>query len=155
MPMKKAFVISAAILFIAVMAGFVAFRYRGEKAGFNHLAIHVSDLQQSRDFYGNVIGLDSIPNPVNDGRRTWYRISEHGQLHIIAGAQRTAHDKNTHLCFSVSSINDFIPVLKKRNIPFESWTGEKATVTKRADGVQQIYFQDPDGYWIEMNDDQF
>lgn len=25
-------------------------------------------------------------------------------------------------------------------------------VTLRSDGEHQIYFQDPDGYWIEVND---
>jgi lactoylglutathione lyase len=25
----------------------------------------------------------------------------------------------------------------------------------RIDGVHQIWLQDPDGYWIEINDDQF
>ena len=25
----------------------------------------------------------------------------------------------------------------------------------RPDGVHQLYFQDPDGYWIEVNDDKF
>jgi len=28
-------------------------------------------------------------------------------------------------------------------------------VQLRPDGIQQIYFQDPDGYWIEVNDDKF
>ena len=44
------------------------------------------------------------------------------------------------------------PILKKNNIPFESWAGEKNTYTNRVDGVKQIYFKDPDGYWIEIND---
>jgi lactoylglutathione lyase len=63
------------------------------------------------------------------------------------------HDKNTHLCFSVASIDDFIANLKKNNVEFENWAGEKNTVTKRVDGIKQIYFRDPDGYWIEINDD--
>jgi len=25
----------------------------------------------------------------------------------------------------------------------------------RPDGVRQIYFQDPDGYWLEVNDSKF
>jgi len=28
-------------------------------------------------------------------------------------------------------------------------------VTVLSDGVSQIYLQDPDGYWIEVNDDKF
>ena len=42
--------------------------------------------------------------------------------------------------------------LKKNNIPFENWAGEKNTYTIRVDGVKQIYFKDPDGYWVEIND---
>jgi lactoylglutathione lyase len=29
------------------------------------------------------------------------------------------------------------------------------TAGLRPDGVRQIYFQDPDGYWIEVNDAKF
>ena len=56
------------------------------------------------------------------------------------------------MCFSVESVDDFTKVLKKNNIAFENWAGEKNAVTKRVDGVQQIYFKDPDGYWLEIND---
>jgi lactoylglutathione lyase len=28
----------------------------------------------------------------------------------------------------------------------------KQTTTTRVDGVQQIWLQDPDGYWVEIND---
>jgi lactoylglutathione lyase len=47
---------------------------------------------------------------------------------------------------------DFIAVLNKNHVPFENWAGEKSGFTSRVDGVKQIYFKDPDGYWIEVND---
>jgi len=119
----------------------------------NHLAFYVVNLKVSTDFYKNIVGLDTIPEPFHDGRHTWFLIGPKTHLHIISGAaQKTEHDKNTHLCFSVPSVTDYIPGLKKNNVPFESWTGEKNTYTNRVDGVKQIYFQDPDGYWIEIND---
>jgi lactoylglutathione lyase len=37
-------------------------------------------------------------------------------------------------------------------VEYENWAGEKNAVTNRVDGVKQIYFRDPDGYWIEIND---
>jgi lactoylglutathione lyase len=46
----------------------------------------------------------------------------------------------------------FIKVLEKNNIGYENWAGEKNAVTNRVDGVKQIYFKDPDGYWVEIND---
>jgi lactoylglutathione lyase len=54
----------------------------------------------------------------------------------------------------VTSVTDFIEILKKNGVAFESWAGEKNTVTNRVDGVKQLYFRDPDGYWIEINDDK-
>ena len=30
--------------------------------------------------------------------------------------------------------------------------GKKGVIQRRANGVNQIFFQDPDGYWIEVND---
>lgn len=123
------------------------------KPRLNHIALYVMDLQKSTSFYKNVVGLDTIPEPFHDGRHTWFSIGPVGHLHIISGAAaKTPHDKNAHLCFSVASINDFITNLKKNGVEFENWAGEKNTVTNRVDGVKQLYFRDPDGYWIEIND---
>ncbi len=122
-------------------------------ARLNHIAFYVVDLKTSTDFYKNIVGLDTIPEPFHDGRHTWFSIGPKSHLHIISGAAaKTSHEKNTHLCFSVTSVEAFIPVLKKNNVQYENWAGEKSAVTLRVDGVKQIYFQDPDGYWIEIND---
>ena len=123
------------------------------KARLNHIAIYVVNLQTSSAFYRDIIGLDTIPEPFHDGRHTWFSIGPQSHLHVISGAAApTAHDKNAHLCFSVSSVGDFIPILNKNNIEYENWAGQKKTVQLRVDGVKQIWFKDPDGYWIEIND---
>ena len=122
----------------------------------NHVAVYVFDLNTSTVFYKDVIGLTQIPEPFHDGKHTWFKIGEHSQLHLIQGAQAvTDHDKNSHLCFSVSSMDAFIAILKKNKIKFEDWPGNADMTTKRPDGVQQIYFTDPDGYWIEINNDTY
>ncbi len=119
----------------------------------NHIAFYVRDLKISTDFYQNVLGLETIPEPFHDGRHTWFLIGPKAHLHIISGATvDLPKDKNTHLCFSVASVDAFIPRLARGNISYENWAGEKTAVTTRPDGVKQIYFQDPDGYWLEIND---
>jgi lactoylglutathione lyase len=149
--MKKAFYIlslSMAGLFASLSA------IAQNKPRLNHIARYVVDLKSSTQFYQQVVGLDTIPEPFHDGRHTWFSIGIHGHLHIISGAKaKIPHDKNTHLCFSVLSINDYIANLKKNGVEYENWAGEKNTVTTRIDGVKQLYFKDPDGYWIEINDD--
>jgi lactoylglutathione lyase len=124
-----------------------------QKPVLNHIAEYVVDLKTSTEFYTNIVGLDTIPEPFHDGRHTWFKVGPKSHLHIIQGAKAvTAHDKNTHLCFTVPSVQEFTAVLHKNNIEYENWAGEKNAVTNRVDGVKQIYFRDPDGYWLEIND---
>ena len=119
----------------------------------NHIAVYVNNLEVSTKFYESVVGLTQIAEPFKDGRHTWFTIGNTGQLHIISGAvKEIKREKNSHLCFSVKSIEKFITVLNRNTIKFENWKGEPNAVTIRVDGVKQIYFKDPDGYWIEMND---
>lgn len=123
------------------------------KARLNHIALYVTNLKTSTDFYQDIIGLDTIPEPFHDGRHTWFGVGVKSHLHIISGAtSKTTHDKNTHLCFSVPSVSDFVKRLEKNKIEYEDWPGTKMKITTRVDGVKQIYFKDPDGYWIEIND---
>ncbi|MFL5786936.1 MAG: VOC family protein [Flavisolibacter sp.] len=119
----------------------------------NHIAIYVTNLKTSTDFYHNVIGLDTIPEPFHDNHHTWFAIGPVGHLHVISGAKEaTPHDKNIHLCFSVANVTSFIANLDKNKVSYEDWPGHPQSVTNRVDGVKQIYFKDPDGYWIEIND---
>ena len=53
---------------------------------------------------------------------------------------------------SHASLQDFITRLRKACIAYEDLQGTPGAITLRPDGIQQIYFRDPDGYWIEMND---
>ncbi|MDQ3291871.1 MAG: VOC family protein [Bacteroidota bacterium] len=119
----------------------------------NHVALHVKDLQTTTAFYENFLQLKKIPEPFKDGLHTWFSVGEKSHLHLIQGKpHETLYDKSEHLCFSVASVEDFISRLKKANIKFENWTGTPQEYTLRTDGVKQVYFQDPDGHWIEVND---
>lgn len=122
----------------------------------NHIAIYVVNLERSTSFYRDVIQLEVMDEPFKDGRHSWFRVGEHSQLHVISGAAKAdVHPKDAHLCFSVPSMKDFIAVLEKNHVTYEDWPGKPNTINKRMDGVQQIYFRDPDGYWIEINDDKY
>ena len=126
-----------------------------QTAVLNHIAVYVADLQKATDFYETVFDLEIIPEPFKDGRHTWFTLGPAGQLHLIQGAKSNeVHDKNEHLCFSVPSISLFIEKMNAKEIIFEDWAGKVGGVTKRADGVNQVYFKDPDGHWLEVNDDK-
>ena len=125
------------------------------KPSLNHIAVYVHDLAISTAFYKDIIGLEIIPEPFKDGRHTWFTLGNQGHLHLISGAKENLeHDKNSHLCFSLDSVEDFIAKLDKNKINYTNWKGDSKSPTIRVDGVKQIYFQDPDGYWVEVNNDK-
>ena len=126
------------------------------KAHINHTAIYVMDIQKTATFYSNIIGLDTVPEPFHDGKHIWYSTGTHTMLHVIAGATaKRDYYKNQHTCFTVSDFNQFIKKLKELNWTYEDVAGNKNTITTRVDGVHQIWLQDPDGYWLEINDDNY
>ncbi|MBC7873013.1 MAG: VOC family protein [Ferruginibacter sp.] len=123
------------------------------KATLNHIALYVVDLKISTAFYQHIIGLDTIPEPFHDGKHAWFSIGVKSHLHVIQGAVApVTHPKQSHLCFTVGSVDTFTTVLQKNKISYENLAGEAGAITTRVDGVKQIYFKDPDGYWIEIND---
>lgn len=125
------------------------------KPSLNHIALSVKNLARSTEFYSKIIQLDTIPEPFHDGKHTWFSIAAHSHLHLIQYDDGIiVPAKGTHLCFSVPSIEEVIQRLDKAKIAWGNWNGEPKTVTNRVDGVKQIYFQDPDGYWIEINNDK-
>ncbi|HZG26159.1 MAG TPA: VOC family protein [Chitinophagaceae bacterium] len=140
-------------LVVAVCTMKTSAQSRGVKL--NHMAFYVVDLKKSTAFYRDILRVDTIPEPFHDGKHTWFTVGPHSQFHLIQGAkQAVAHDKNTHLCFSVPSIEEVIATLEKNKIDYTNWAGTGKTPTVRVDGVRQIYLKDPDGYWIEINNDK-
>ena len=123
-----------------------------KKPTFNHLARYVQNLSISATFYEHVIGLDSIPEPFHDGKHKWFSVGA-GHLHLIEGASEpTLHHKQSHLCLSVPLVEVFVQRLTVAKVAYEDLNGQTNSITTRVDGVKQIYFKDPDGYWIEIND---
>lgn len=122
---------------------------------FNHAALFVKDLKTTTEFYKNIIGLEQVDEPFKDGKHSWFSVGT-GKLHLIADpeAQPETLNKNTHLCFSVPSLPDVIERLKKTNVKFGDWAGKAGQITTRVDGVLQIFLQDPDGHWLEINNEK-
>jgi lactoylglutathione lyase len=122
-------------------------------AKINHTAVYVVNLAASKHFYQDIIGLDTIPEPFHDGKHAWFKTGAGIAMHVIQGPEvKKEYYKNQHTCFSVASVKDFTEILKQNNISWENVNGIKEAITIRVDSVQQIWLQDPDGYWVEIND---
>jgi lactoylglutathione lyase len=135
----------------------ISFQARAQtKPHFNHTTIYVTDLARGSEFYSKVMMLDTIPEPFHDHRHTWFKMGEHNELHVVSGAKSDmVHDVNIHLAFSVPSVEDFMKHLDQMGVKYGNFGGEEKKIALRPDHVEQIYFQDPDGYWIEVNNDRF
>ena len=121
----------------------------------DHIAIHVRDLAKSAEFYEKAMGLEKIPEPFKDGRHIWFRMGAHSQLHVVGGATEMSPQAiDNHFAFRVASLTEFMARLDAMQVKYRSFKGDEKFTT-RPDGVRQIYFQDPDGYWIEVNDGTF
>jgi lactoylglutathione lyase len=142
--------------FLLAPLGFAFQSQAQSKPHFNHTTIYVTDLARGSDFYSRVMMLETIPEPFHDNRHTWYKIGDHCELHVVSGAKEDiTHDVNIHLAFSVPSLPDFMKHLDQLGIKYGNFAGESGKIALRPDKIQQIYLQDPDGYWIEVNDDKF
>ncbi|MGN6194536.1 MAG: VOC family protein [Ginsengibacter sp.] len=125
---------------------------KSEAAFFDHVALYVRDMKRSVRFYQTLFQFDTLPVPAHGSTIvTWFKMNENLQLHLVQGMKDSINIPFTHIAFSVPSIDDFIDKLKHENV---TWFGAKGNFTMdyRADGVHQIYFKDPDGYEIEVND---
>ena len=148
--MKK--VCPVIILFCLTIAASV----HGQSPTFNHQAVYVVDLKASTEFYQNVLMLPKLEEPFHDGKHSWFKTGAHCQLHVIQGAKSvTAHDVDVHMSFSVASLTEFMAHLDKLHVKYTNFKGDSNLPQVRPDGVRQVYFQDPDGYWIEVNDDRY
>ena len=123
---------------------------------FNHYAIYARNLEETNSFYSEVIGLQKIEDPFKDHLHTWFDIGHGLSVHVIAREQPWKEqqvDRTNHICFCVKDLKGFMEKLDKHDVAFGDSKGSNGKVNLRPDGIRQIFFQDPNGYWLEINDD--
>lgn len=130
--------------------------FKAEKTDFgfqyDHYSIVVTKLIETGDFYRDILGLIEIPHPDRAPGFRWFQIEGNTQLHLIKkDIADFSKNKSMHLCLSTQDLEGLIEHLMANNIDFYDWPGTKSSITNRSDGVKQIYVQDPEGYWIEIN----
>ena len=120
---------------------------------FNHLALSVKDVDRAAEFYKQVFNLEEITNRTKiDGIR-WFSLGDGKELHLISILKDDFKiNKAIHLALETTNLDSFIKKLESLKISYSDWVGNPNKVNVRADGIKQIYLQDPDGYWIEVND---
>lgn len=119
---------------------------------FNHMALSVKDIDRSVAFYKKVLSLKEIINRTKTEGIRWFSLGENKELHLISIVKENVTiNKAVHLALTTSDFDRFVKALEKENIVYSDWPGTVNKINIRPDGIKQIFFQDPDGYWIEMN----
>ena len=124
--------------------------------GIQHCALVVADLERSRGFYGEVLGLTEIERPKSFGfAGAWFKAGT-DEVHLIvesdttmtAGASAPGSALQvglvTHLAFEVDDLDAMLARIAGRGV--EIGGGPMA----RGDGVDQAFLRDPDGYVVEV-----
>lgn len=123
-----------------------------ELSGFHHVSITVTDLEKSKHFYGNVLGLKEIARPNFQFEGAWYEIGQQ-QIHLIVHEKAKTFrnselidTKDSHIAFRVKDYDQTLKILKENNVPHKENHGTRS-------GLVQIFCTDPDYHLIELNVD--
>lgn len=123
----------------------------------DHSTIQVESIDDSVEFYKSILNLKEVDTPWPGYKMIrFFETGKNQQLHI-AQAQVDKYgdvkiNKVLHLAFAVKDFDGYLKYLTEKGINYSNFAGEDKKIQSRPDGVRQIYFQDPDGYWIEIND---
>jgi catechol 2,3-dioxygenase-like lactoylglutathione lyase family enzyme/uncharacterized protein YunC (DUF1805 family) len=120
----------------------------------DHVTLVVKDLEQSRRFYVEVLGMRQVPRPAFTFDGLWFQAGK-TQIHLIREFDRSGPAGNLlpperrssltqHIAFEVDDAAAAVPHLQKAGVAILS--GPKP----RPDGFIQVFFTDPDGHVIEL-----
>jgi catechol 2,3-dioxygenase-like lactoylglutathione lyase family enzyme len=120
---------------------------------FNHIALSVKDVDKSVAFYQKVLQLKEIENTASNSKTRWFSLSKEIQLHLIPRPDaKIKVNKAVHFALALPNLDEFIQHLTALDIAYADWLGTSKKDYIRKDGIQQFYFQDLDGYWVEVNE---
>ena len=115
---------------------------------FNYLALSVKNLDESATFYKKASQLLEITNKTKMEGIRWFSLGEEGkELHLITFIKKPVIiNKAIHFALTTSDLDSFVEKLELKKTPYSYWLGTPNKINIRADGIKQIFFQDPNGY---------
>ena len=111
----------------------------------NHVALHVSDVEASVNFYQKVLLLKPLPRPAFTFPGAWFQLGVDQELHLIGEREEEVQSasRGNHFALMVDDIDAWQGHLEQSEAAFHP----RRT---RPDCAYQIFLADPDGHYIEL-----
>lgn len=142
------------IFLLALIAGFAPSFAQEFDRTLNHVTLVVSNFEESKTFYTELLGLEQIDAPWLPDNQMFLELGENLELHVgeVDGVEIMPNGFN-HFAIAVDDFDAFLNYLKSEGVIYTSLGGgEDYFISTRPDNVRQTWISDPDGYWIEIND---
>lgn len=112
----------------------------------DHFTIVASDLERSRGFYVEVLGLREGERPAFDFPGAWLYCGRKPIVHLVAGRETagTGTGALDHVAFRATGLCATVARLRERDIGYRLRTIPGL-------GLRQVFVHDPDGVQVELN----
>ena len=113
--------------------------------GLDHITLRVADLNASRRFYVDVIGLREGDRPPFDSPGAWLYSGDRPIVHLVAGRDGGSASTGAldHVALRATGLAAMVARLTAAGIAHQAFTVPGL-------GLKQIFIRDPDGVRIEL-----
>ena len=125
----------------------------------HHTALTVTDLEQSRKFYREILSVKEIPRPPFNFPGAWFQLGDTQEVHLIVHDRATFRRKpldtrDVHFALRVPSYRAAVDFLHTKGYREDADPDDPCFMVLQPHataGYPQIYICDPDRHVIEIN----